>query len=208
MSKQGVNPSGRSRVRVLYLEGDLASGDLEQLTATLAGAVRPAIIAKPSLVAGAASAKSRTNGHDAESDQIEFEELEPEVADDADLVVERASAKPRKYPSPKIVADLDVIGNGNSFADFATLLGNPEEIQTRYLIAAYWLTEYAKVEPVTYDHVYTCYRAADWVFEISDPTFPFRNLKKRGWGEVKSGQLTLNQIGKAQVEKMIKSAAK
>lgn len=200
MAKQPPSPIGRSKVRMFYVDADLASGEMEQLTEALRNAIRPTHIitrpAAPLQIAG--NGKTKTEP-EVELDEASELETESETAPEEQVV---RSSKPRKYRSPKVLSDLDMSGGGKAFADFANERGNPTEIITRYLIAAYWLAEFAGIESISADHVYTCYRSADWNFDVQDPTFPFRQLKRRGFGDTKDGKFTINHIGRSRVEKL------
>ena len=200
MAKQTPFPTQRSKVRILFVEAELLPGELHELTASVASAIRPSLPARqpaaPHLLSPEAEGSS--NGLPEQGQRFEVgAEVEEEGSEQA---AEVKSAK-RKYPTPKIVADLDINAGGKPFEAFAREKGATEH-QSRYLVAAYWLDEYAKVSPVTMHHVYTCYRAANWVFDPVDPGFPFRKMKKDGFGDAKHGKFTINHIGRARVEKM------
>jgi hypothetical protein len=197
------NPPGpvRSKVKILFVDADLAPGDLEKLTNTLTSAMRPTHLlqkAPPRL-----SAVSANGDGDDPAVADAGEVVESEAEDEAPAETHQPKpARPRKYKSPKVI-DLDMKAGGKAFVDFANEKA-PESHTDRYLVAAYWLEAYAKIVPVTADHVFTCYKSAGWVFDPSDPNFPFRELsgKRRREGETKDGNFTINHIGRANVEKM------
>jgi hypothetical protein len=205
MPKQPNQPSGRSKIRLLYIDGDLSSGDLRDITQAIAGTLRPVpIIAKAQIASRNAADENSADDKQASGELEEVQETDASENVNEQPETPREPAKPRKYRSPKVVNDLNMKSGGKPFAEFAVEKGNPSEHMTRYLIATYWLEEHAKISPATVDHVYTCYKAANWSFDVVDPTKAFRNLKSNGDGEVKDGKFTINHLGKDRVEKMKK----
>jgi hypothetical protein len=91
---------------------------------------------------------------------------------------------------------------GKSFESFAAEKGQPTDHTVRYLVAAAWLSEYAKIQTISVDHIFTCYKSAGWTFDVGDPGSPFRYLKRGGFGDTKTGKFTINHLGIAKVEKM------
>jgi hypothetical protein len=200
MAKQPPSPIGRSKVRMFYVDADLASGEMEQLTEALRNAIRPThmITSAPALSQITGNGRRKT---EAEIEMAETAETVSEVDNDD----EQPSRPPRqrKYRSPKILSDLDLTGGGKkTFSDFASEKGNPTEHTTRYLIAAYWCADLIGVDTITSDHVYTCYRSAGWTFDVQDPTRAFRKLKSQGYGDLDDGRFTINHIGRSRVEKI------
>jgi hypothetical protein len=196
MAKQNTQPHGRSRLRIFYVEGDLAPGELQQITQAFANATRPAqIIARPAPV-------QQLGNMD---DQPESQE-DLEVMNAAEFEAATAStpkvAKVRKFRSPKVVDDLNMDAAGKPFSEFVADYGSPSETLPRYLLCSYWLDAFAKVPEATADHIYTCYLSVPWTFEVPDPGQPFRSLKANGAGDTKKGAFVINHIGKARVEKM------
>jgi hypothetical protein len=203
-----VKPSApgptRSKVRILFVDAELAPGDLELLTQTITTAIRPVQVVKPAVP----PRLSATAPHaESDADQAVQPDLETEEVA-ADEIQENGAeqpkpTKPRRYRTPKVVADLDMTAGGTPFEEFAKTKA-PDSHTSRYLVAAYWLSEYAKVVPATVDHIYTCYKRAGWTFDPTDPNFPFRELasRERGDGETNRGKFTINHIGKARAEKM------
>jgi len=193
--------TGRSKVRIFFVDADLASGDMQELTAALSSAIRPTHLIQR------LPASRQTAGDGNGTAPVEVIEdayfAEEDVPEGEEASVEpRAASKPRKYRSPKPVADLDMNAGGKSFEAFVKEKGSPAEHSMRYLMAAAWLAEHAKISTVSVDHVYTCYKSAGWTFDVSDPGFPFRYLKKEGLGDTKGGKFTINHLGNSRVEKM------
>jgi hypothetical protein len=193
--------TGRSKIRVFFVDADLAPGDMQELTNALTHAIRPTHTLQR--VAAPRLAPPSGNGHgDLEgAEEVEFDEME-ETEGEEEVSEPRGAAKPRKYRSPKPVTTLDMSAGGKPFEDFAVEKGSPSEHQTRFLVAAQWLAEYAGIATISVDHVFTCYKSADWTFDVKDPGFPFRKLKKDGLGDTKGGKFTINHLGTAKVKKM------
>lgn len=198
----GPPPSGRSRIRAFFIDADLAPGDMQELTAALTNAMRPTHVI--SRTTNTARLGRGGDGSDAVEgiDDVEVQEADvvDDGADEPGVVASKPAGKPRKYRSPKLV-EMNMDGDGTPFAAFAAAKGNPDDHQTRFLIAAYWLAQHAGVATASVDHVYTCYQAADWRFDIQDPAFPFRRLGKK-YGETKDAKFTIGHIGRSAVEKM------
>lgn len=194
-------PSGRSKIRFFFVEADLAPGEMHQLTTALSNAIRPAHVRKTELLAADLAATKLGAEQDTE-DEVEVPVSASEPAEEAEATETRSPRGPRKYRSPKPVNDLDMEAGGKPFEKFAVEKGSPEDHVARYLVAAAWLDEYAKVTPATVDHIFTCYKSAGWTYDPKDPGFPFRNLKKQGLGDTTKGAFTINHLGRAEVKKM------
>lgn len=187
---------------MFVIEADIAPGEMHELSAALAGAIRPSQVIQrvepPQIAPGTTESGGRIDPGPLDQDVDESSSDEFEDPSNG----ARGNPKPRKYRTPKPVNDLDMKSGGKAFETFAVECGSPSEHSMRYLVAAAWLGENAKIDPVTADHVYTCYKSAGWTFDVSDPGFPFRYLKKEGLGEAKGGKFTINHLGLAKVEKM------
>ena len=207
-SNQNHASSERSKVRIFFIEGDFASGDLEQLTQVLTNATRPATILARAALPGRAAATTVTTAQNVEDENAESQQVDTtgeEIGDDVAAEPLRATkgpSKPRTYRKPQPVVDLDMSAGGKLFKDFAAEKGNPASHRTRYMVAATWLHEFAKVEPITIDHVFTCYKHVGWNFDIQDPTLVFRQLKAEGLASFKKGQFSLNHLGIGKVNDM------
>ena len=201
MPKQPIHPNGRSKFRLLFIDGDLAPGELQDLTQAIAGAMRPTHMLsagpRPIQIAGGTQAPK--------ADEV----VEEEELASASLVEQESTpgaparpARERKYRSPNVVNDLRMDAGGKAFGEFAREKGNPEEHTKRFLLAATWLKHFANLPTVSVDHIFTCYHAVDWRFDIPDPGQPFRKLKSQRLGDTSDGKFTINHIGVARVEKM------
>lgn len=204
-------PGGRSKIRLFFVDADLAPGDMEQLTNALSNAIRPThlitkVPAAPRIGSGAAATASQDEMEEAE---LIDDNDEGENGDELEEQGTVAKAAPRVRSVKKVtpVDSLDQNAGGKSFKEFAAEKGNPIETTSRFLVVAYWLSEYAKISEISVDHVYTCYKFANWTFKLPDPGQFFRNFKKDGLGSNKKGLFSINQIGRARVEEMKGSAA-
>jgi hypothetical protein len=194
-------PSGRSKVRIFFVDADLAPGDMQELTTALTNAIRPTHMIQRVAPARLGSGAADGNGAVDAAEEAEFEEV-LDGGDDEAPAEARAPSKPRKYKSPKVVLELNPESGDKPFSQFAKEKGSPKDHVPRYLLAAYWLAEYANTPTVSPDHIFTCYKAAGWTFDVQDPGAAFRYFKKEGLGDTKGGKFTIGHIGRARVEKM------
>jgi hypothetical protein len=198
--------SGNSKIRFIMLEADLADGDLTQITQAISQAMRqgqpiarqPVSIAARSAVTPPAGAARDENGDEpvTETDADELQETEEAPA----AARPRAS---RKFPAPKVIADLDLNAGAVPFEKFAMAKGNPSKHLKRYLLSAYWLKENLGIASVNMNHIFTCYKKAGWNTNMRDFSQPLRDLARNNTnGEFKDGSFTINLIGGGAVEKM------
>ena len=199
MAKHNLPLSGRSKVRILFIDGDFAAGDLEQLTQTLSNAVRAPQVVRAALANPSGGAQ--TDGVNGGSDPDETPEAVIEaVEDDAPEDVSPRKRAPRAYPKPNAV-EIDFDAGGKPWKEFASEKA-PTSQRDRYLVAAAWLHEYAEIKAITADHVFTCYVGAGWNFRVVDPTAPFRLLKKQRMGTVDNAAFSINHLGIGEVNEM------
>ena len=201
MDKQNPVGGERSKVRMLYVEGEFAPGEIQALAMTFA---RPLPSARPpqKRIVGA----STDNGAvlDAEHEiEINVDGVGEETVEANGTSVSagpKASRGKRTYPSPATV-DIDLASGDMPFTTFANEK-RPDKQRDKYLVVAEWLRAYGNTPEITAGHVRTCYIAADWTFDVQDPAQPFRNLKKEGLGTISDGKFTINHLGTAAVKKM------
>ena len=203
MRRQQSGSSERSKVRLFYVDADLAPGDMQELTTALTSAIRPTHVLTRVNPAGKLTTGRLVNGDedgvvDTDIDLAEVVEVPEEP--DSSARTAKGPSRPRTYRKPKPV-DMDMSAGGKAFEKFAREKG-PTAHRAKYLVAAAWLHDYAKIETVTADHVFTCYKAADWTFDVTDPTVNFRTLKAEGLGALKHGKFSINHLGLAEVKKM------
>lgn len=197
-----INPE-RSKVRIFFVEADLAPGDMDSLTQALTSAMRPT----PAVVRGALPKRLAESGASGSSDGVAEAEIEPSESElieqedgDAQTPSARGPARPRKYRKPKPV-DINMDAGSVSFVDFAKEKA-PTSHRAKYLVAAAWLHDHANIKTITPDHVYTCYQVAGWTFDVVDPAAILRQLANDGRGAIKKSNYGINHIGLADVVKM------
>ena len=193
------NPAGgeKSKVRMLYVEGEFAQGEIQALAMTFA---RPLASRPPQKRIGTPAADNGVL--DAEQEiAIDVEEI-PTVEDNGASAAgpPKAARGKRTYPTP-VTVDIDLEGGEKSFGTFAGEKA-PETHRDKYLVTADWLRAYRKTPEITAGHVRTCYIGADWTFDVQDPAQPFRKLKAEGLGTLSGGKFTVNHLGTAAVKKM------
>lgn len=200
MAKQ--NPAGgeKSKVRMLYVEGEFAQGEIQALAMTFARPLQPARPPQKRIVSSSADNGVLDAEHEIE---INVDGVDEETVEDNGTSVSaapRASRGKRTYPSPATV-DIDLESGDMPFTTFASEK-RPDKQRDKYLVVAEWLRAYGNTPDITAGHVRTCYIAADWIFDVQDPAQPFRNLKKEGLGTISDGKFTINHLGTAAVKKM------
>jgi hypothetical protein len=210
MAKHNPPTGDRSNFKLFYVEGNFASGDIPTLAQAMMAAVR-----QPPTVRRIAAPTATENGGDGAREvdsQIDMPlevDADASVADDTPATnAAKGPPRPRAYRKPKLVEGLDVEGDGKSFKAFAEEK-KPDSHRAKYLVAATWLHNHGnpKLEAITVDHVWTCYQAADWTFDVQDPGFIFRQLKSQGRGTIKDKKFAINQIGLAEVKEMKPASA-
>jgi hypothetical protein len=199
MAKHNPPSHQRSKVRLFFVDADLAPGDLEELTAALTTAIRPTHVIARTSGAPRLAIPAASNG---EAVIEEMEEVESLALDEPveEAPTDRTSSRKRSYRKP-VPVNLDMRSGGKAFEEFAREKG-PADQRARYLVAAAWLHDFAKVSVISADHVFTCYKSAGWTFDIKDPGLPLRKLKAEGLGTTKDGLFSINHLGLAEVEKM------
>lgn len=203
MAKQH-NPSGgeKSKLRMLYVEGEFAQGEIQALAMTFARplAVRP--------VQKRIATSATDNGLVDAEQEIEIDVAEDEVSSENGASAPSAPKAPRgkrTYPTPPTV-DIDLDSGDKPFSTFASEK-NPQSHLDKYLVVAEWLRAFRNTAPITAGHVRTCYIGADWTFDVQDPNQPLRALKKEGLGTIADGAFTINHLGTAAVKKLNAGAA-
>jgi hypothetical protein len=176
------------------LDAELPEGDLTQVTQAIQNALRP----NPAIQSRAIAAPVLAP----RIDDVQPVEDEQDISDDPAATppkparAERAS-RPRRYPSPEVI-EVDLLSE-LSFSDYVADKKIDSDAD-RFLTVAAWFKEYRKVNEITVNHVYTCYRAAHWPTNIEDFAKPLRHLKSRKLMTSPSrGLFSINHIGLAQV---------
>jgi len=196
---------GSSRIRFIMLDAELSDGDLSQITNAIQNALRPTAMVVQQRLAGPAQVSGAimsSNDVDAKLDGNEVEDASPpDERQAAPTVRTPRSSKPTKYRTPKVVPDLD-LKSDPSFESYAKTKKATTEID-RFLVVAAWFHDCRKVESITVDDVYTCYRAIGWSISIGDFSQPLRDLKRRQYvtsGE--KGYYSINHLGLGRVAKL------
>ena len=93
----------------------------------------------------------------------------------------KPASRKRRSSTPTFVRDLDLRPKEKqSFKDFAATK-SPESNHERSAVSVYWLTQIADVSGVTIDHVYTCYKEANWKVPPNLANSLAVTANKKGW---------------------------
>ncbi len=206
MAKSSAPKSGgTSRIRFIMLDAEIPEGDLSQITEAIQNALKPAtttivqqrVAPKPA----PAIVNLSANVQEMDAEDVDFDPEEGDgVAPEAKSARAKGPTKPRKPTTPKVI-DLDLT-TGTSLEAFATDK-SPKNEPERNLVVLAWFHEHRNSEPVTVNHVYTCYKALKWGIGIPDFSWPLRALKKEQLiNSPGRGQYVINHLGLARVNKM------
>lgn len=199
MAKQPPSKSGTSRIRFIMLDAEIPEGDLSQITAAIQNALKPTTTIIQQRLPVAPSVQLASDA--AAEDDLEIDFSEVEALEEVSAPSRTKEPKqPRKPTVPKVL-ELDLTA-GTSFESFAHA-HPPKNDTERNLVVLAWYKEHRPDEPVTANHVYTCYRAMKWPSGIDDFSWPLRSLKKdqlvKNTGR---GQYEINHLGIARVDSM------
>ena len=173
MAKSGSTRSGgTSRIRFIMLDAELADGDLTQVVHAIQNALRPNAAMQPRVASQPALSSSFEAPHVENLQPIVDEQA---ISEDMEKPVPKAARlKPRKHPRAEVI-EID-LNSPPSFAGFIVDKDIDSDVD-RFLTVAAWFKECRQVSEITANHVYTCYRAANWPSNIKDFAQPLRNLK-------------------------------
>lgn len=214
MAKPPPSPSGRSKVKVLFIDADLAPGDLQELTQSITAAIRPTHIisrvAPSARLAAAANGKPQDD-QKGELEEIEGQELEQteDVEQESEAPTPRAASKPRKYRVPKVLPQVE-LDAPKSWPDFVAEKKPSDSLPERYLTVAAWFKWHRNTDAIGIDHVYTCFLhpKVKWSTVIEDFDATFRYHKKRNRvSKADKGLYAINQIGLGEVEEFATKTA-
>ncbi|HEV2750557.1 MAG TPA: hypothetical protein VGV12_08555 [Gemmatimonadales bacterium] len=197
-TKTVMKRGGSSKIRFVMLEADLGDGDLSEITHAISNALRQGQ-APQRFISAPVRTESETGGNAAGA--VDEVELDTEEVEEIQAAPRSVRAR-KKFPIPRAVSDLDLASGDMPFETFAKQKGPPTKDLQRYLLVAYWCKKYRGLEPITADHVYTCYKLMAWGTDIRDFAQPLRDLGRFGRGEFTAPNFTINQVGEALVEKM------
>ncbi|HXR37582.1 MAG TPA: hypothetical protein VN776_00730, partial [Terracidiphilus sp.] len=107
-------------------------------------------------------------------------EGEPDVEEELATIdaAPASSSPPGRTPpqrKPKFLTEFDLTAGTTNWRDFAGARA-PKSDNEKYLLAALWITEEAKVADFTVGHVFTCFRAMKWNEQV-DFSQPLRQMK-------------------------------
>jgi hypothetical protein len=188
--KSTSKPGGTSRIRFIMVDAEIADGDITSVTQAITSALRGPT---PTVVKRIAAPAPTGNGH-AEVADAEFVEEDEEEVDAVDVTPAAPRQKtPRKAgPKPSVI-ELDIASDPP-----LSSITDPKSQHKRYLAIAAWLHDHRKIEAVTADHIYTCYRHLGWPTDILDFAQPLRELKhKQYFATPERGKYAINQLGLA-----------
>ena len=130
-------------------------------------------------------------------------ESEPDTEIVPETVTGNNSDKPRKFPKPKFLSDLDLTAADVKLKDFFQQKA-PKELTDRYLVVIAWFDEHRKVTPITANHIFTAFKSLGIQSELpEDVGWPLRYLKKQNYVDSAGrGAYKLNWNGTQAVAKM------
>jgi hypothetical protein len=203
MAKNSTGKTGGpSHVRFIMFEADLAEGEVGQVLQTIQSALRPAATSTIQRIAPplAPTKPLAPEPQQVRENDVHIEEVlqETEIADTASTPA-RTRGPRKPAPTPKVI-DLD-IKSEVSLAPFAEKL-NPKSNNHRYLVIAAWLHKH-RIDVITVDHIYTCYRSMGWSTDIPDFAQPLRLLKHQQlFTSPERGKYAINHLGLDRAEKL------
>jgi hypothetical protein len=198
------NPPGddRSDIEFLYFKGKMRSADIQALVSGFASTRSNALPARPATkrIAAPSGNGAADLAEDVDLELVEDAEIAEEDGTEEVATAPKTPRRQRTYPTPATV-EMDMEAGGKSFNEFAQEKG-PKSHVNRYLVAAAWCNEYAKLETITAGHVRTCYIAADWTYNVQDPLDPFREIRGKGLGALNEANFTIGHLGLGKVKNM------
>jgi len=192
--------SGPARVRLVVLDAEIPDGDLGAFNQVLQNALRSPTTTIVQQRINGATAKTLTHQPVSELDG-EVDEAVDELVEETEISSQPPKQRvPRKPAAMPKVLEFD-IDSEPSLASFVAKT-NPTSNHKRYLVIAAWFHLHRKLDAVTADHIYTCFRHLNWPLGIADFAQPLRELKhKQYFTTPEAGKYAINQLGLAQVAK-------
>jgi hypothetical protein len=196
MAKNSAAAKYPSRIRFVMVEAELGDGDIGQITQAITNALRPA----PTALKRIAAPAPQMNGNSEQHSEPEVIEDGADEVETVDLTPGMPKPKTQRKAAPKpSVIELDV----TSDPALSSLI-DPKSNHRRFLAIAAWLHDHRKIEAVTADHIYTCYRHLGWPTDILDFAQPLRELKyKQYFATPERGKYAINQLGLAKAAEAI-----
>ncbi len=212
--------SEKGRVKFRFLEFEVEGGTpaiqegLRNIAAALSRANGTPLKPVPSGSGRALTPKADAT-RSASTDQMSFEELAPAEVDaevepsqpenDESVASQEASTGRQKtvrhHRTPTIL-NIDLNAGSTPLKAFIAQK-NPDTESKKYLVVAAWLKEELKIDAITTDHIYTCFRWMSWNVP-DDVGSPLRGMKKQGWfrgGDAK-GTFEITHVGLGKVNEM------
>lgn len=198
MAKQAAPKTGKARIRFIMLEAEIPEGDLTQVTQAIQNALRPATVLQQRILPAAGIDHAGSDG----SAELEIEDTIDESAAESEFAVAtKGPSKPRTYPTPKVVEDVDLNAE-TSLVSFAAGR-QPKSDLDRHLLVAAWFKECRDMDAVSADHIYTGYRKLGWSTSIGDFGKPLRSLKQAQlMKSAGRGLYSVNHLGLDKVSSM------
>jgi hypothetical protein len=193
MAKNSSGPKNPSRIRFVMVEAELGDGDVGQITQAITNALR----GSSSTVVKRIAAPPLAMSGNAEHAEPEVIEENVEEVETVDVTPQAPKHKVPRRPAakPNVIA-IDITTDPS----LASYVGktNPKSQLKRYLAIAAWLHDHRKIEAVTADHIFTCYRHLNWPISIADFAQPLRTLKHMQYfTSPENGKYAINQLGLA-----------
>jgi hypothetical protein len=188
MAKNSGKPVGTSRIRFVMVDAEIADGDITSITTAITNALRGPT---PTVVKRIAAPATNGQAEPVEADLVEETDEELDAVDVTPAAPRQKT--PRKAAPKPSVIELDITSDPP-----LSSLTDPKSNHRRYLGIAAWLHDHRKIEAVTSDHIYTCYRHLGWPTDILDFAQPLRELKhKQYFATPERGKYAINQLGLA-----------
>ena len=193
---KGLKSREMSRIRFVMVDAEIAADDIASVTHAIQNALRgPAPIPVQRLPSPSKTSPQGVDVADVSEPELETEAEEAVVSPQAP----RQRSSRRAAPKPKVIEiDMTTDPTLQSYASKT----NPKSNHKRYLTIAAWLHEHRKIDTITADHVYTCYRHVGWPTNILDFAQPLRELKhKQFFTSPEAGKYSINHLGLTQAAK-------
>lgn len=189
---------GTSRVRFVMLDAEIAEGDITAVTHAIQNALRGPVA--NTVVKRIAPPAPQLNGGADVPDSEVVDETAMEEVDMVDATPAAPKPKTTRKAAPKPnVIDIDI----TSEPPLSSLV-DPKSNHRRYLAIAAWLHDHRRIEAITADHIYTCYRHLGWPTDIPDFAQPLRELKhKQYFTTPERGKYAINQLGLAKAAEVV-----
>jgi hypothetical protein len=202
-SSAAAKSGGTSRIRFVMLEAELTDADLTQVTLAIQNALRPTTMIQHRAIPGQPPVTSSSDSDENLNSGLDAGETEsvPQPPSTEQRRVLR-DGKPPKRRSPQVI-ELD-LNSAPALSDYVRSRKIESDID-RYLTVAAWFKECRKINEITMDHAYTCFRVLHWPTDNPDFSKPLRNLKQNQLMTLAGrGLYAINHVGLDRVTKLAK----